>query len=247
MFNFFYRIINFFQSRKNNYVNSITKYRVEWINTLRKYVSKLKALSNTTQLISISKAHVDKRPYRREIEEITSLIKMHLNFSGNIDKEIIMELEKLKLLINSYLLLSHYRNISEINGYGADIKEFFKNITDRGTLGYIIDTAKCIEGMDIDKLKSLNIMQQKKMLLQGNSRDLIVLQDKLFKNIDIFLEEILEEFNIKNNGIDRLFQIYLKAEWTRCKKETKVWPFYKYNEDKMVCKLKKQYDNNIKE
>ena len=67
---FFIGILNFFQSRKNNYVNSITKYRVEWINTLRNYVSEFKTLSNKTQLISISKANVDKRPYRREIERI---------------------------------------------------------------------------------------------------------------------------------------------------------------------------------
>ena len=68
----------------------------------------------------------------------------------------------------------------------------------------------------------MNIIQQKKLLLENNSHDLIVLQNKLFENIDDILEKILEEFDIKNNKIDRLFQIYLKAEWTRCKKETRL-------------------------
>lgn len=238
---FFIGIINFFQSRKNNYVNSITKYRVEWINTLRNYVSEFKTLSNKTQLISISKANVDKKPYRREIERITSLIKMHLNFLGKIDKEIIIEMEELKLLINSYILLSHYRNMSEKNNTGWDLKD----VWDRKTFGYILDIGNCIEGLDIDKLNNLNIIQQKKLILENNVNDLIVLQNKLFENIDNILEKILEEFDIKNNEIDRLFQIYLKAEWTRCKKETRLWPFNKYNEDKIICKLKQKYDNNI--
>lgn len=243
---FFIGIINFFQSRKNNYVNSITKYRVEWINTLRIYVSEFKTLSNTTQIISISKAGKDKKAYRREIERITSLIKMHLNFLGKIDKEIIIEIEELKILINSYILLSHYRNISDLNNRGADLKEFLKDISNKKTLGYILEIANCIKGIDIDELKNLNITQQKKRLLGNNSNYLMAFQEKLFKNIDSILDKILEEFDIKNNTIDRLFQIYLKAEWTRCKKETRLWPFNNYNEDKIVCKLKKQYDNNIK-
>lgn len=69
--------------------------------------------------------------------------------------------------------------------------------------------------------------------------------------VDTFHKElnyICDGLNLKiqnhKSEITKLCQIYLKAEWTRIKKETRVWPFSRYNEERTMKKLEDIFKND---
>ena len=70
------------------------------------------------------------------------------------------------------------------------------------------------------------------------------------KNIKTNSNEILQryenELEFIQEELDEVIQIYLKIEWIKCKKETRMWPFTIYNEDKEIKKLYRSYRNQDK-
>ena len=64
----FTSILNLFQNKKSMYINNITKYRVTWLDELKNHISKLKELSNVTNLYIISRDIRDKMNFRCELE-----------------------------------------------------------------------------------------------------------------------------------------------------------------------------------
>jgi hypothetical protein len=74
-------------------------------------------------------------------------------------------------------------------------------------------------------------------------RDDCVLIRKIIKQSDYIINDWETEIGKLNKDIEGIVQIYLKAEWIRCKIETKMWPFNRYNEEKVISKLQKEYKN----
>ena len=234
----FTSILNLFQNKKSMYINNITKYRVTWLDELKNHISKLKELSNVTNLYIISRDVRDKMNFRCELDRNISLIKMHLNFSKNLDRKVMNNIEKIKSIINNYLLLNYCKyELDNVNG--EEILEKFYIIIE-------IVNEKCF-------LKELIKLSEKKQNVNIGEFDILQLKyeiKKLYdvdtiKYIKINSSEILQryenELEILQEELDELIQIYLKIEWIKCKKETRMWPFTIYNEDKEIEKLYRKY------
>ncbi len=234
----FTSILNLFQNRKSMYINNITRYRVTWLDELKNHISKLKELSNITNLYIISRDVKDKMNFRCELEKNIALIKMHLDFSKNLDRKVMNNIEKIKSIINNYLLLNYYKYELD-NVDDEEILEKFYIILE-------IINEKCF-------LKELIKLSGKKQNVNIGESDILQLKyeiKKLYdvdtiKYIKINSNEILQtyenELEVIQDELDELIQIYLKIEWIKCNKETRMWPFTIYDEDKEIEKLYRKY------
>ena len=247
---FFTGVVNLFQNKKSLYINNITKFRVIWITTLRGHISNLKELSNITNLYIITKDGTNKITYRRELEKVVALIKMYLNFTEKLDIQLISKIDELKATINSYLLMYHCKNTIKAVENNNDLVIKFNEAVD------VINEKKVLEqllniAINNKKIEETNIMETLNLLDLRNKIKLVYKDDcALIKEVitksDYITSEWETEIERLNTDIDELVQIYLKAEWTRCKIETKMWPFNIYNEEKVICKLQEKYKNNNK-
>jgi hypothetical protein len=247
---FFTGVLNLFQNRKSLYINNITKFRVIWITTLRGHISSLKELSNITNLYIITKEGTNKITYRRELEKFVALIKMYLNFTEKLYIQLICKIDELKSTINSYLLIYHCKNTIKSVENNNDLVIKFNEVVD------IINEKKVLEKLlnitiNNQRIEHTNIIEKFGLLELKNKIKLAYGDDcTLIKEIvaqsDYITSEWENEIESLNRDIDELVQIYLKAEWTRCEIETKVWPFNRYNEEKVICKLQEKYKDNSK-
>jgi hypothetical protein len=238
-------VLNLFQNKKSLYINNITKYRMIWITTLRTHIANLKELSNLTNLYIITKEGADKITYRRELDRNTSLIKMHLNFTGRLDAELMCKVDELKSIINSYLLMYYCINTINAVDNDNDLVTKFNDVIGR-----------ICEKKVIEELLNLAINNKKiEMADEIRKLDLVNLKNKvkeIYKDDYSLIREIVRQSDCIINGwenkieelgrdIDEIVQIYLKAEWIRCKIETRMWIFSQYNEEKVIDKLKLEY------
>jgi len=247
---FFTGVLNLFQNKKSLYINNITKFRVIWITTLRGHISTLKELSNITNLYILTKDGTNKITYRRELEKVVSLIRMYLNFTEKLDLQLICKIDELKATINSYLLMYHCKNTIKSVDNNDELAIKFNEVVDviyeKKVLEQFISIAvnnKIIQEIDLKgHLNLLDLKNKVKLTYKGNCeliKEVITKSDYITSNWENEIERL-------NRDIDELVQIYLKAEWTRCKVETKMWPFNRYNEEKVICKLQEKYKNNNK-
>lgn len=234
----FTSILNLFQNKKSMYINNIIKYRVTWLDELKNHISKLKELSNVTNLYIISRDVKDKINFRCELEKNISLIKMHLNFSKNLDRKIMNNIEEIKSIINNYLLLNYYKD--ELDNVDDEklVEKFYvilEIINEKCFLNELIKLSDKEENINMDNFEILQLKHKIMELYDTN----------IIKNIKINSNKILQkyenELEVIQEQLDELIQIYLKIEWIKCKKETKMWPFTIYNEDKEIEKLYKKY------
>jgi len=240
-------VLNLFQNRKSLYINNITKFRVIWITTLRGHIANLKELSNITNLYIITKDGTNKITYRRELEKVVSLIKMYLNFTGTLDIKLISKIEELKSIINSYLLMYYCKNAIKSVHNNNEVVTKFNEVVD------IISEKKILKeflniAMNNKKIKKINSMETLNLLDLRNNVKLTYMDDyelikQVIKESDYIINNWENEIEILNKDIDNIVQIYLKAEWIRCKMETRVWPFSIYNEEKVIDKLQKKHKN----
>lgn len=246
----FTSILNLFQNKKSIYINSITRYRISWINTLRMYVANLKELSNTTNLYISTKDGSNKIKYRRELDKVVSLIKMHLNFVGDFDNKFLSKIEELRVMINSYLLLNYYKNsINNVKNNEELINKFNEVvdvISERRVLEDLLNIGRYNKNTDnFGNVKVLNLLDLKKKtkLLYLDDNDLI---SQSTHEVEYIIQECENKIEKLNEEIDEIVQIYLKAEWIRCKRETRMWPFSIYNEEKIIKQLQEKYQSSIK-
>ena len=244
-------VFNLFQNKKSLYINNITKYRVIWITTLRGHIATLKELSNITNLYIIAKDGTNKITYRRELEKNVSLIKMYLNFTSKLDSELISKIEELKATINSYLLIYYCRNTMKSVDNNDELVTKFNEAVD------IINEKKVLEALLNIAISNKEVQKITKKIEDVNLLDLRNNVKLAYRDDFMLIRKILHqsdyiinnwENNIEglNKDIDDIVQIYLKAEWIRCKIETRMWPFNRYNEEKVTNKLQKQYKTNLK-
>ncbi|MBE6070631.1 MAG: hypothetical protein E7208_01600 [Clostridium butyricum] len=238
----FTSILNLFQNKKSMYISNITKYRVTWISELKNYISTLKEISNLTNLHIISENVTDKMEFRRQLEKNVSLIKMHLNFLKALDRQLIAKMEKIKSIINSYLFVSYYREELKDITYDKELLERFykviETINEKKLLKEIISMVKVNIVINLDMLTTLELKNKIKELYR---EDYFAIK-KIIIESDHILQKYENELEVLNEQIDKLVQIYLKIEWIRCKRETRMWPFNKYDEEKEIKKLIKKYE-----
>lgn len=240
-------VLNLFQNKKSLYINNITRYRVIWITTLRTHIANLKELSNITNLYIITKDGTNKITYRRELEKNTSLIKMHLNFTGKLDVELISKVDEIKSTINSYLLMYYCVNVIKAVDNDDELvvkfNEAIEVISEKKVMAQILKIAidnKKIEM--IDGINNLNLVDLKNKV-KAAYKDEYLLIRKIVQQSDYIINNWENEIEELNKDIDEIVQIYLKAEWIRCKIETRMWLFNSYNEEKVIEKLKVEYKN----
>lgn len=241
-------VLNLFQNKKSLYINNITKYRVIWITTFRGHIATLRELSNLTNLYIRTKEGVNKITYRRELDKVVSLIKMYLNFNGKLDNMLISNIEYLRSIINSYLLMYYYIDSIEPLENETEIFEKFNEIIDitaeRVLLQELLNIAKEHKRIDnIENCSNTTLLDLKNKVKIAYMSDCNLIKEVINDSVYIINKW---EANIENLNyeIDEIVQIYLKAEWIRCKVETRMWPFNRYNEEKVREKLQKSYKNN---
>ncbi len=242
---FFTGVFNLFQNKKSLYINNITKFRVIWITTFRGHIANLKELSNITNLYIITKDGTNKINYRRELEKIISLIKMHLNFTGKLDIRLISKIEELRTIINSYLFIYYCKNaikfINNDNELVIKFNETMDLISEKKTLEEFLNIAgKNKENQQIIEIKGLNLLDLRNKVKATYMDDCELIRQAI-KESDYIISEWESDIERLNKDVDYIVQIYLKAEWIRCKIETKMWPFNRYNEEKVIEKLEKEY------
>ena len=240
-------VFNLFQNKKSLYINNITKFRVIWITTLRGHIANLKELSNITNLYIITKDGTNKIAYRRELEKNVSLIKMYLDFTSKLDIELISKIEELKATINSYLLLYYCtNNIKAVDNDDELVIKFNEAvdiISEKKVLEALLNIAR--NNKKIQKVletKDVNLLDLRNNVKVAYMDDLVLIRE-ILKQSDYIINDWENDIERLNKDIDGIVQIYLKAEWIRCKIETRMWPFSIYNEQKVVNKLQKEYKN----
>lgn len=246
----FTSILNLFQNKKSIYINNITRYRVSWINTLRIHISNLKELSNVTNLYISTKDGSNKIKYRRELDKVVSLIKLHLNFAGEFDNKFLEKIEELKSIINSYLMLYYYKKAIDTTNNEDELIEKFNEaidvISEKRVLEELLNIGINDERIKINEsIKGFSLLDLKK-----KTKNIYLADDSLIRKAACEVEYIIQYYENQiekiNYEIDEIVQIYLKAEWIRCKRETKMWPFSIYNEEKTIKELQDKYRTFIK-
>lgn len=240
-------VLNLFQNKKTLYINNITRFRVIWITTLRTHIASLKELSNITNLYIRTKDGSNKVGYRRELDKIVSLIKMHLNFTGKLDIELILKVEELKATLNSYLLIYYCKNAIKSAERNEDITTKFYEaidvISEKKILKEFLVMANSYKNVENkNNINLLNLLELKNEVKSAYSDDLQLINNIVEKS-DYIVSNYENQIESLNRDIDELVQICLKAEWIRCKVETRIWPYNKYNEERVITKLKDEYKN----
>ncbi|OVE70825.1 hypothetical protein CCS79_02275 [Clostridium diolis] len=240
-------VLNLFQNKKTLYINNITRFRVIWITTLRTHIASLKELSNITNLYIRTKDGSNKVEYRRELDKIVSLIKMHLNFTGKLDIELILKVEELKATLNSYLLIYYCKNAIKSAERNEDITTKFYEaidvISEKKILKEFLVMANSYKNVENkNNINLLNLLELKNEVKSAYSDDLQLINNIVEKS-DYIVSNYENEIESLNRDIDELVQICLKAEWIRCKVETRIWPYNKYDEERVITKLKDEYKN----
>ncbi|MBE6091102.1 MAG: hypothetical protein E7206_24365 [Clostridium beijerinckii] len=240
-------VLNLFQNKKTLYINNITRFRVIWITTLRTHIASLKELSNITNLYIRTKDGSNKVEYRRELDKIVSLIKMHLNFTGKLDIELILKVEELKATLNSYLLIYYCKNAIKSAERNEDITTKFYEaidvISEKKILKEFLAMANSYKNVEYkNNINLLNLLELKNEV-KSAYRDDLQLINNIVEKSDYIVSNYENEIESLNRDIDELVQICLKAEWIRCKVETRIWPYNKYDEERVITKLKDEYKN----
>jgi len=241
-------VFNLFQNKKSLYINNITKFRVIWITTLRGHIANLKELSNVTNLYIIAKDGTNKINYRRELEKNVSLIKMYLNFMSKLDNELIFKIEDLKATINSYLLMFFCKNSIKAVENDDELVTKFNEVVDiineKKVLKELLNIVEGNEDIDkITEIKDINLLELRKNIKTAYGEDCTLIKE-ILKHSEYIINNLENDIENLDKDIDEIVQIYLKAEWIKCKIETRMWPFSRYNEEKVVSKLEKEYRRN---
>ena len=230
-------VFNLFQNKKSLYINNITKFRVIWITTLRGHIANLNELSNITNLYIITKDGTNKIAYRRELEKNVSLIRMYLDFTSKFDIQLISKIEELKATINSYLLIYYCRNTIKSVDNDDEIVTKFNEVVDiineKKVLVELLNIARNNKKIQkITKIKDANLLDLRNNVKVAYMDDFVLIRE-IIKQSDYIINDWENEIEGLNKDIDDIVQIYLKAEWIRCKIETRMWPFSRYNEEKV--------------
>jgi len=249
MLTFIVSTLALIQALKKMKIDNITQNRVEWINTLRNYIADYISAIDLYKIQVSIKEEKQIMNFRDVLMQKNALIKLHLNFKGNIDKRILKMLEN---ITQNVLLMLYLKSLER-----ALLKDKTTALRPQIFKSFIFENP---DNILVSFLKDYSIANNINSKL-SKSNDEISLKDELVKVvmdyialidsksfIDIFsknLNEIYQDIVVKitsqKDELIKLIQIYLKAEWTRVKKEPLIWPLSYYNEDRTIKKLEKTW------
>lgn len=231
MITLFSSLLNLFQNRKSLYINNIIKYRLESIDELRNNICELMKLSNTANL-NIMCSHVNnKMNFRSELEKCVTNIRMHLNFSKEIDKIIIQISESEKRIINNYLYMNYLKNIKTKENIEDAFIEMLNEINDKYFFQEIIKIKQeCLDD------KNRYELYKEVINLYKNNKDI----DELLNCTESILNSYEDEIEKLNDKLCKAVHIYIEDKWKKCRIEMKAWPFNKFDEKYELDKLIKE-------
>lgn len=247
-------LVNIYISKKRLRLENITSNRVEWINTLRKYISEFMTISDVITHVTNNNENME-MDLRQNLTKTNALIKLHLNFMGNFDKRIIHELDEatknIYLILNLKIIMQLInRNKIASEGIRRYIEQYI--YIDRDILMYlhiyfirnnkINSTLSSSASEALSELKK-TVTEEYCSVVNGTC-----FSDAFAKNLGSQFTSISKALDTNRNAIVKLVQIYLKAEWTRIKKEVREWPFNIYSEKKTLETLENKWEtiNNLK-
>ncbi|AWI04548.1 hypothetical protein [Clostridium drakei] len=201
------------KSRINTYISD---NRVEWMQSMKKYITEY--LDEVYKYDSNEKESFDE--CFQKIKLKTAQIKLHLNYLGNADKNILNEISALNRILELKHMEDEIKNIcpysTKITVTEEEIQETIMSL--RKLENYYILT-------DGHAFRANDDMWKQLIENHGDSR----LEIK-----EIYLQEILkfnEFFDLKSQLIIIYAEVYLKTEWERVKYEIENGNYKSYNFD----------------
>jgi|GEM_PF-4086063 len=211
---------SYMNSKKGRITEFISSNRVQWMQTLKKIIAEYFQTINKFDGISNELY----KNYLQEIQEKTNLLKLHLNYLGDADKNILNEVSALNRII-------------ELNIIQDDI---IKNLDSDD------------EDLSVNAIKSLRALESRYIVTKGDALYVEEAQWKqLLDNIgdtqvnlkNIYFDELQgvnEILQFKPLLITIYAEVYLKTEWERVKYEIAESNHKKFN-------FNEKYNNNLKE
>lgn len=201
-------------NRKTLFVNSITSERVKWMGQLKEYVAEFISLASFYNEKPVLEDAKEKGEYLDKVLHARAKIKLHLNYRGDEDKEIMKLVDKMSSnIMKTYDALALLRK------------------SDKEKVAYVLENHK--EQLDkrifskMDKIIEEDIKSQNHP--DANSFYKIatdIIRKSQNEEIEIFNDRFKKEFSqlkseLQNNSdiLLQLTQKYLKEEWNRVKKE----------------------------
>ncbi len=235
------------QSLQKIKLDNLTQHRVEWINTLRKYVADFLSEIDMYKVQVSVKENTQLMMYRERMTYKASLIILHLNFKGSIDKKILKNLNEITNTLFLTLYINNLKRYLSLNKNPSLNTLIFKNFVDNNPDKIFINFLKEYASKNNihSKLNSLNIDENSNEYLKAVINDYTsVVNTKSYINefqtkLNSILNELFSQITNNRNNLTKLVQIYLKAEWTRAKKEIRFISYY--NEEKTLRKLEKEW------
>lgn len=220
--------------KTKQYIDTITRSRIEWIGHLRKLTSKYLSmlsinLNTTTNTIESEKNY-------REILNLSNEIKLMLNFKSDFDNKIIKLLSEIIADFDQLRTACECINILSRSGINKDIFEnpyFVKNL-----INYAKDS-----GYDVtNEIKDYNCKYVSNLF-----KDVIKTPDDKDKFIRIFLssqEQLIHGINDNCSDLSNKVRIYLKSEWNRVKIESQGKRYSSKKQEKEINKLSKYFSQH---
>ena len=224
------------QSKSQRSIDTVTKNRIEWIQTLKEYMS---------EYIGLAKYNPFKNPPRdlgdflEKLNKITSKIELHLNFDGDADKEIIKEIKRMNDALEIFFI--GFKTTSKDEVISNDLKIFLIDEYGENLYFKIKDAVKeyGISNKEEFILYCYDILNE-----EINPDKFILDQmNKFIKSTVLFSGKIIKYLP---ELIELLTQIYLKTEWERIKVESSEGDVNKFDFNTLYYEYKKQVDGRIK-
>lgn len=239
-------LINIGISKKQLKLENLTKHRVEWLYDMKKNFSEYFEHISIENLRSLSGDYED---FRGKLEKLDSLIRLNLNFTGDIDNRILKFITIINVNIHFVLnlkLLKAELNRSNFDSQQA-FKLFFKKYGTEGFLLYLHERYLSLnKKIGDDHYKNMNRFELEKLVMNdyvsfvdGREFSFVYLHQ-----IDDDIYELIGEIAQAKYSAQKNIWIYLKSEWRRVNFELKKPAYRKYNEKKNIIELEEIWKKN---
>jgi hypothetical protein len=190
-------------TKKVQFINTVTASRIKWMDKLRNYISEFTALiSNSRDDYGIETIWNDEG--LTKVMELDLKLNLLLNKDGDEDIKILDKIKEIKLNYTELTKLYKYRDLKYDRQYEYHSK--ISNDFSKGTINNIIETYK--------KSKIEDSAIRKFLLENYKSEDV---QNSIYECIKLYKDKNIE----LTKELTKISQEYLKKEWERVKKESK--------------------------
>lgn len=202
--NFIYSFLN---SKKTLFVNTITSQRVKWMGELREQVSEYISLVSLYDDKYISQVGSERGTYLDTVTKLAAKIKLHLNYKGEKDIEIMGLVEALK---SDTMALYYTVNLSQKN---TEEKIMYLGDEFQNTLQTNLNAYISSHDVDFSGQNMLDILH-KAFTVAWNQTATEFTQEFLKNAVSL-----RERLQTNTEQLTSKTQEYLKDEWNRVKDE----------------------------